>query len=178
MVCWQTPFCQPCPIAWIVGAVQINRLARRHVSGYHRDRMPAPRTRQPHRPIEYRDPQNRVWSVSLLAVLRVVSPTIDGPNRFLVLRFEHEGQQRFRRWSGETDWREPATLQQLFETTDPPSGMGAAPAESVALWVRLVASMGPDELDSFEERTFKAWGAASLGGLRGAIRHRRQQLVR
>jgi hypothetical protein len=95
-----------------------------------------------------------------------------------VIRYEHEGQQRFGRFTGETDWREPATLQQLFETTDPPSGMGVAPAETVAAWVKLVASMGPDQLEDFEERTFREWDAALLGGLREAIRHRRQQLER
>ena len=78
----------------------------------------------------------------MLAVLRVVSPAIDGPNRFLVIRFEHEGQERFARWIGEGDWREPATLESLFDTTDAPNGMGPAPAQTVALWVKLVASMG------------------------------------
>jgi len=55
-------------------------------------------------------------------VLKIVSPAIDGPNVALVIRFEHEGQERFARWIGEKDWREPASLERLFETTDPPSG--------------------------------------------------------
>jgi len=46
-----------------------------------------PRTRQ-QRPIEYRDRQDRVWSVSEVAVLKVVSPAIDGSNLALVIRFE------------------------------------------------------------------------------------------
>jgi hypothetical protein len=54
--------------------------------------------------------------VSEVAVLKVVSPTIDGPNVALVIRFEHEGQERFARWIGEKDWREPASLERLFET--------------------------------------------------------------
>jgi hypothetical protein len=29
--------------------------------------------------------------------------------------------------------------------------------------VKLVATMGPDELTDFEERTFKQWDRASLG---------------
>jgi len=55
-----------------------------------------PRTRQ-QQPIEYRDRKNRVWSVSEVAVLKVVSPAIDGPNLALVIRFEHMGDERFAR---------------------------------------------------------------------------------
>jgi uncharacterized membrane protein YidH (DUF202 family) len=36
--------------------------------------------------------------------------------------------------------------------------------------------MGPDELASFEERTFAAWERASLGDLRRAIDRRRRDL--
>jgi hypothetical protein len=43
----------------------------------------------------------------------------------------------------------------------------------VALWVKLVATMGPDELADFEERTFRQWDRASLGDLRSAIERRR-----
>ena len=107
-----------------------------------------------------------------------MSPATDGPNRFLVIRFEHDGQERFARWIGEGDWREPATLQKLFDTTDSPSGMGPAPAQTVALWVRLVASMGPDELDDFERRTFATWHRASLGAVRIAVDRRRRELAR
>jgi hypothetical protein len=114
--------------------------------------MTAARVRRQQPPITYRDRHDREWSVSEIAVLKVVAPAIDGPNRFLVIRFEHEGQERFARWIGETDWREQSTLEQLFGTTDPPNGMGIAPASTVELWVKLVASMGPDELTDFETR--------------------------
>jgi hypothetical protein len=53
-----------------------------------------------------------------------------------------------------------------------PTGVGTAPPETVALWVKLVASMGPDELDSFERRTFRQWDPWSLGDLRRAIDRR------
>ena len=48
-------------------------------------------------------------------------------------------------------------------------GVGPAPAETVALWVKAVATMGPDELESFVERTYRQWDRASLGDLRRAI---------
>ena len=54
--------------------------------------------------------------------------------------------------------------------------MGMAPAETLALWVALVASMGPDELVDFEARTFVTWDRASLGDLRIAIDRRRREL--
>ena len=130
------------------------------------------------RPIEYRDRKDRVWFVSEVARLKVVSASIDGPNLCLVIRFEREGEERFARWIGEGDWREPATLQKLFDTTDPPNGMGPAPAQTVALWVKLVASMGPDELDDFERRTFGTWHRASLGAVRIAVDRRRRELAR
>jgi hypothetical protein len=41
-------------------------------------------------------PKARVWSVSEVAVLKVVSPAIDGPNLALVIRFEREGEERSR----------------------------------------------------------------------------------
>jgi len=56
---------------------------------------------------------------------------------------------------------------------DDDTGVGPAPPETVALWVRLVASMGPHELDDFERRTFAACG--SLGDLRRAIQQRRRE---
>ena len=52
------------------------------------------------RPIEYRDRQDRVWSVSEVAVLKVVSPAIDGPNLALVIRFEHRARSVLRAGSG------------------------------------------------------------------------------
>jgi hypothetical protein len=56
-------------------------------------------------------------------------------------------------------------------------GVGPAPPETVALWVKRVASMGPDELDDFERRTFRDWDRASLGDLRRAIERRRRELA-
>ena len=56
--------------------------------------MPAAQVRRQHRPIRYRDSQDRVWSVSEVARLRVVSPSIDGPNVAFVIRFEREGEVR------------------------------------------------------------------------------------
>jgi len=94
-----------------------------------------PRTRQ-QRPIEYRDQKDRVWSVSEVAVLKVVPPAIDGPNLALVIRFEHMGEERFARWLGDTDWREPAALHRLSESVDTRrdnTGVGPAPPETVAL---------------------------------------------
>ena len=56
-------------------------------------------------------------------------------------------------------------------------GVGPAPPETVALWVKRVASMGADELDDFERRTFAAWDRASLGDLQIAIHRRRRELA-
>ena len=72
------------------------------------------------------------------------------------------GEEHFARWLGDTDWREPAALQRLFASVDTPhddTGVGPAPPETVALWVKLVATMGPDELTDFEERTFASGSA-------------------
>jgi hypothetical protein len=60
--------------------------------------------------------------------------------------------------------------------TNDNTGVGPAPPETVALWVDLVASMGPDEINDFERRTFAAWDRASLGDLRRAIERRRREL--
>ena len=125
----------------------------------------------------------------------MVSASIDGPNLCLVIRFEGEGEERFARWIGGDDWLERGALHRLFAESEPaeaestaePSeptslpndsstGVGQAPPETVALWLKLVATMGPDELADFEARTFRQWNPASLGELRGVIRHRRQQL--
>jgi hypothetical protein len=143
--------------------------------------MTAARVRRQQPPITYRDRQDRVWSVSEIALLKVVAPAIDGPNVALVIRFEREGEERFARWLGGTDWREPATLRSLFESIGTPpgdTGVGAAPPETVALWVKLVGTMGPDELADFEERTFSEWDRASLGELRRAIDRRRRDLLK
>ena len=145
--------------------------------------------------IEYRDKRDRVWYVSEVARLKVVSPSIDGPNLALVIRFERDGEERFARWIGGEDWRARAALDRLFAESDrvgtverPPlpahaepndeTGVGPAPPETVALWVKLVATMGPDELADFEERTFRQWERASLSALRIAIDHRRRELAR
>ncbi|HTK54659.1 MAG TPA: hypothetical protein VL308_22360 [Gemmatimonadaceae bacterium] len=143
--------------------------------------MPLSRARGNQLPIIYRDRKDRVWSVSEVAVLKVVSPAIDGPNVELVIRFEHMGEERFARWMGGGDWREPTALQRLFESVDTPpddTGVGPAPPETVALWVKLVVTMGPDELADFEARTFKQWHRASLSALRIAIDRRRRELER
>ena len=154
-------------------------------------------------PLEYRDRQGHVWLASEVAQLRVVSPSIDGPNLCLVIRFEREGEERFARWIGGEEWRLLQSLHWLFaeaeggagsatstekktiETVTPamvsddelPHPVGPAPPETVKLWVDLVKSMGPDELDSFEQRTFAAWERASLGDLQAAIRRRRRDLA-
>jgi hypothetical protein len=143
--------------------------------------MPASRSRRQQKPLQYRDRQGRLWSVSEVAVLRVVSPAIDGPNLALVIRFEHMGEERFARWLEGGDWREPAALHRMFESVDVPpadTGVGPAPSETVALWVELVRTMGPDELAYFEARTFKQWDCASLSALRIAIDRRRKELAR
>ena len=57
------------------------------------------------------------------------------------------------------------------------TGVGPALPETVALWVKLVAAMGPDELADFEERTFRTWDRASLSALRIAIDRRRRELA-
>ena len=57
------------------------------------------------------------------------------------------------------------------------TGVGTALAETIALWVKIVATMGPDELDSFESRAFRQWGRNSLGDVRAAIRERRLNLT-
>jgi hypothetical protein len=82
--------------------------------------MPGPLSRERlRRPIEYRDPHGRTWRVSEVAQFRVVSPSIDGPNRCLVIRFEREGEECFARWLGDSvDWRAQQTLHRLFAAAD------------------------------------------------------------
>ena len=153
-----------------------------------------PRTRM-QRPITYPDRQSRVWYVSEVARLKVVSASIDGPNLCLVIRFEREGEERFARWIGGDDWglrgalhrqcaeAEPAEVESPPATTpEAPNdaqntGVGEAPLETIALWVKLIATMGPDELADFEERTFRQWDRASLGELRRAVQQRRRELA-
>jgi hypothetical protein len=57
------------------------------------------------------------------------------------------------------------------------SGVGQAPPETVALWVKRVATMRADELADVERRTFRDWDHASLGDLRHAIERRRRELA-
>jgi len=87
---------------------------------------------------------------------------------------------RFERWLGDGDWREQAALHRLLESVNAPledTGVGPAPPETVALWVKLVASMGPDELADFEARTFHTWDRASLSTLRIAIDRQHRELA-
>ena len=136
-----------------------------------------------HAPTEYRDSQGRTWLASEVAQLRVVSPAIDGPNLCLVIRFEREGEERFAHWIGGESWRSQRALDRLFAEAEvglddgSETGMGNAPAAAVALWVKAVATMGPDELESFERRTFATWDRASLGDVRRAIERRRKELA-
>ena len=54
--------------------------------------------------------------------------------------------------------------------------MGPAPPETVRLWCDAVKSMGPGELESFAEQTYRQWDRVSLGNLRRAIEQRRREL--
>jgi hypothetical protein len=83
--------------------------------------MPGPISRERLRePIQYRDRQGRVWHASEVGRLKVVSPSIDGPNLCVVIRFEREGEELFARWLGDSlDWRGQQTLHRLFASTGP-----------------------------------------------------------
>ena len=61
-------------------------------------------------------------------------------------------------------------------TANSDAGVGPAPPETAALWMKAVASMGPDELADFDERTLRQWDRTSLGNLRHAIDRRRREL--
>ena len=95
------------------------------------------RTRTPRR-ITYRDPQHRVWYVSEVAQLKVVSPSIDGPNLALVIRFEREGEERFARWIGGEEWRLLESLQRLFAESE--GGADAATLSATATKCRKMDS--------------------------------------
>ena len=69
-------------------------------------------------PIAYRDRQSLMWYVSEVARLKVVSPSIDGPNLCLVIRFEREGEERFARWIGGEDWHSRPALDRLFTESE------------------------------------------------------------
>lgn len=155
--------------------------------------MSAARVRRRHDPIEYRDGQDRVWSVSEVAALKVVSPAIDGPNLALVIRFEREGEERLARWIGGDDWQQPSALDRLFAEADPIAATGTQPVAPPApasdqrppeapitmrlQWIREVAEMGPDALDLFEQQTFQQWDRGSLAAVRRAIDARRRELA-
>lgn len=77
--------------------------------------MPGPLSRERfERPVEYRDRQGRVWYATQVAALKIVTPSFDGPNQFLVIRFEREGEKRFVRWLGGDEWRGKQMLHRLF----------------------------------------------------------------
>jgi hypothetical protein len=99
---------------------------------------------RPHPPVEYRFPKGRLWHAAEIAHIRVVAPAIDGPNLCLVIRFEHMGQERFAHWIGEESWRTQPALKRRFGESkgeDAGTGVGDAPAETVAIWVKIVATM-------------------------------------
>jgi len=77
--------------------------------------MPGPLSRaRREQPVEYRDRKGRVWIASQVAQLKIVTPSIDGPNHFLVIRFEREGEKRFVRWLGGDEWRGQQMLHRVF----------------------------------------------------------------
>jgi len=157
--------------------------------------MSAARVRRRHEPLQYRDGQDRVWSVSEVAALKVVSPAIDGPNLALVIRFEREGDERLARWIGGDDWQQPPALDRLFTEAEPvapdSAQLAASPAPTTLndqrppeapiarrlQWIQEVAEMGPDALDLFEQQTFQQWDRASLVAVRRAIDARRRELA-
>lgn len=155
--------------------------------------MPAARARRQQLPIPYRDRQDRIWSVVEVAALKVVSPAVDGPNLCLVIRFEHEGEERLARWIGGDDWQQRAALDRLFAAAEPiaaaslppvatpePAEHHKPPEAPIAMrlqWIREVAEMGPDALELFEQETFQQWDRASLVAVRRAIDARRRELA-
>ena len=127
-----------------------------------------PRTRA-QRPIRCRDRQRRVWYVSEVARLKLVSASIDGPSHFLVIRFEREGEERFARWVGGGDWHQRDALQRLFaeaepvgmETTARPQMPEAVEALPVAIAAEpndtATPDAAPDERPGLEKRTAAGW---------------------
>ena len=83
--------------------------------------MPGPRSRERlKRRIEYRDREGRVWQASQVATFRAVSPSIDGPNLCLVIRFERDGEEIFASWIGDPfAWQGHQTLHRLFAAAEP-----------------------------------------------------------
>jgi bifunctional non-homologous end joining protein LigD len=127
-----------------------------------------PRTRA-QRPIQYRDRQRRVWYVSEVARLKLVSASIDGPSHFLVIRFEREGEERFARWIGGGDWHQRDALQRLFAEAEPVGSETPAKAQvPVAVEPPPIAPAvepndaatldpAPDERPGQEKRTSAGW---------------------
>ena len=119
-----------------------------------------PRARM-HRTIEYRDREKRIWYVSEVARLKVVSPSVDGPNVALVIRFEREGEERFARWIGGEDWRQRGALHRLFAEAElgaPEALVKARGAEAVEP-SPVTAPAAPNEIDTrdAEDRSPAAW---------------------
>jgi len=119
-----------------------------------------PRTHR-QRPITYRDQQRRVWYVSEVAKLRVVSASIDGPNVALVIRFEREGEERFARWIGGDEWRRRDVLHRLFaEAESVASGTPVAAPQPDATEASVVsAPPAPNDagIRDTAERTLAPW---------------------
>ena len=68
----------------------------------------------------------------------------------------------------------PAATPEPLTDEKPPE----APLAMRLRWIQEVATMGPDELADFEERTFRQWDRASLSALRIVIDRRRKELDR
>jgi len=127
-----------------------------------------PRTRA-QRPIRYRDRQRRVWYVSEVARLKLVSASIDGPSHFLVIRFEREGEERFARWIGGEDWHQRDALHRLFAAAEPVRSETPArtqvpedvqsPPVAIATEPNDTAMLdaAPDERPGLEKRTSAEW---------------------
>jgi bifunctional non-homologous end joining protein LigD len=112
------------------------------------------------RPIQYRDRKDRVWYVSEVARLKVVSASIDGPNLCLVIRFEREGEERFARWIGGDDWRQRGALHRLFaEAERVASGTAVAAPKPQVTDPTPVAIPTPNDSGTrdAEERTLAPW---------------------
>ena len=93
-----------------------------------------------------------------------------------MIRFEREGEERVAHWIGGGSWRSQRSLERLFgeahsdahsgTAAEDETGMGEAPPETARLWCNAVKTMGPDELESFAERTFRQWDRSPLSDLR------------
>lgn len=70
------------------------------------------------------------------------------------------------------------TVSTAMPADSEPLDLGAAPPESVELWVRAVRTMDREVLESFVRRTWRAWSATSLRPLAAAVEKRRAELDR